>query len=417
MALRKKGDAGMAKANLLTALQVKQARKPGIYSDGQGLRLRVDEGGAKRWVLRLTIRGRRRDVGLGSAGDVSLLEARDRAAELRKAARDGRDPVAVQRAARTSVPTFREAAEAEHERRFGRRRDGKHPDQWINTLKQHAFPKIGDLVVSEITMADVLNVLTPIWMTKPETARRVRQRIRVVLERARVEGHRDGNNPADAVGAALQKQPRRSRHHAAVPYAEVPVLVRRLCASNGDGLVRLALEFTILTAMRTGEVLGARWEEVDLASATWTIPGERMKVDEEHRVPLSDRCVEILRMARALAPKNELVFPSRRKRGEPLSDMAMLMHLRRLGRSETVHGFRSSFRDWAAEETNFAREVCEAALAHQVENPVEAAYRRGDLLAKRRGLMAAWAAFATGQPEHAADDSDLAVDGRSVPVG
>jgi integrase len=383
----------MAKGNLLTALKVKQASTPGVYSDGLGLRLRVKESGAKRWVLRLTVHGRRRDVGLGSAAEVSLVEVRERAAELRKAAREGRDPVAVRRAARTLVPTFREAAEQEHARRCKGWRDGKHRDQWINTLRQHAFPKIGDLLVSDITMADVLDVLTPIWLAKAETARRVRQRIRVVLERARVAGHRDGFNPADAVGAALQKQPRRSQHHAAVPYAEIPALVRRLHASNGDGLVRLALEFTILTAMRTGEVLGARWEEFDLAVATWTIPAERMKVEVEHRVPLSDRCVEILRLARALAPKSELVFPSRKKRGEPLSDMALLMHVRRLGRSETVHGFRSSFRDWAAETTNFPLEVCEAALAHQVENRVERAYRRSDLFAKRRLLMASWAIF------------------------
>ncbi|WP_324614865.1 tyrosine-type recombinase/integrase [Hyphomicrobium album] len=388
----------MAKAFLLTALFVKQVREPGVYRDGQGLVLRVFESGAKRWVLRVTARGRRRDVGLGSASEVSLAEARERAAERRKDVREGRDPVAAQRAARTSIPTFRDAAEQEHQRRCKGWRDGKHRDQWINTLRQHAFRKIGDRLVSDVTMADVLDVLTPIWLAKAETARRVRQRLRVVLERARVAGHRDGINPVDAIGAALQKQPRRSRHHAAVPYADMPALMRRLHASNGDGLVRLALEFTILTAMRTGEVLGARWEEIDLPTATWTIPAERMKVEVEHRVPLSDRCVEMLRLARALAPKSELVFPSRKRRGEPLSDMAMLMHLRRLGRSETVHGFRSSFRDWAAEETNFQPQVCEAALAHQVENRVEGAYRRGDLFAKRRELMKAWERFITGGP-------------------
>ena len=283
----------MAKASLLTALFVKQVREPGVYRDGQGLVLRVFESGAKRWVLRVTARGRRRDVGLGAASEVSLAEARERAAERRKDVRDGRDPVAAQRAARTSIPTFRDAAEQEYQRRCKGWRDGKHRGQWINTLRQHAFPKIGDRLVSDVTMADVLEVLTPIWQAKAETARRVRQRIRIVLERARVAGQRDGINPADAVGAALQKQPRRARHHAAVPYAEVPALLRRLQASNGDGLIRLALEFTILTAMRTGEVLGARWEEIDLAVATWTIPAERMKVEAEHRVPLSDRCIEI----------------------------------------------------------------------------------------------------------------------------
>jgi integrase len=201
-----------------------------------------------------------------------------------------------------------------------------------------------------------------------------------------------------------------------VPYAEVPSVVRLLHASNGDGLVRLALEFTILTAMRTGEVLGARWEEIDLAATTWTIPAARMKVEAEHRVPLNDRCVEILRLARALAPKSELVFPSRKKRGEPLSDMALLMHLRRLGRSETVHGFRSSFRDWASETTNFPREVCEAALAHQVENPVERAYRRGDLFAKRRELMQAWERFATERPRCLVQPHSSLCTGLSAPA-
>lgn len=386
----------MAKANALTALSVKQARRPGVYLDGQGLRLRVEEGGAKRWVLRLTVNGRRRDVGLGSATDVSLFEARERAADLRKAARDGKDPVAVQRAVRTLVPTFREAAEQEHARRCKAWREGKHRAQWINSLRQHAYPKIGHRLVSDITMSDVLDVLAPIWVDKAETARRVRQRIRVVLEYTRVAGHRDGINPADAVGAALQRQLRRSGHHAAMPFAEVPAFMRQLHASDGEGLVRLALEFTILTAMRTREVLGARWEEIDIMSATWTVPAERMKVEAEHRVPLSSRCLEVLRLARALAPKSELVFPSRRKRGAALSDMAMLMHLRRLGYRSTTHGFRSSFRDWASETTNFSREVCEAALAHQVENRVERAYRRGDLLAKRRQLMDAWGNFLSG---------------------
>lgn len=389
----------MTKANLLTAVFVKQCRKPGVYRDGQGLLLRVSENGAKRWVLRVTVRGRRRDVGLGSASAVALQEAREKASALRKAAREGRDPVAAQRAARSSIPTFREAAEQEHGRRRQAWRNGKHCDQWINTLRQHAFPKIGDRLVPDISMSDVLEVLSPIWLTKPETARRVRQRIRAILERARVAGHRDGINPVDSVAAGLPRQSRRTRHHAAVPYEDIPVLVRRLQASSGDALVRLALEFLILTAARTGEVRFARWEEIDKATAMWTVPASRMKAGEEHRVPLSDRCIEILESARTSAPKGELVFPSRRTRGKPLSDMALLMHLRRLGHAETVHGLRSSFRDWASEVTNFPREVCEAALAHQVEDRVERAYRRGDLLAKRRRLMNDWARFVGGSAQ------------------
>jgi integrase len=380
----------VAKANLLTVLRVKNA-KPGVHQDGQGLRLKVAKSGAKRWVLRVTIRGRPRDVGLGSAMEVSLQDARERAAELRKAARDGRDPVAAQRAARSTIPTFREAAKLVHEQRRPMWGDGKHVDQWINTLRDHAFPVLGGHLVSEIGAPDALAVLMPIWLTKPETARRVKQRIRIVLEWARVAGHRDGINPADAVEPALPRQPRKNGHHAAVAYEELPALCRRLRASQGSPVIRLALEFLILTASRTGEVIGARWDEIDVTCATWTIPASRMKGGREHRVPLTDRCLDILREARALRPKGDIVFQG--KRGKPMSNMAMAMRLRRLDRDETVHGFRSSFRDWAAETTNFSREVCEAALAHQVENRVERAYRRGDLFAKRRLLMASWASF------------------------
>ena len=221
----------------------------------------------------------------------------------------------------------------------------------------------------------------------------MRQRIRLVLERARVAGHRDGINPADAVGAGLPRQSRKTEHFASVPYAEVPELVRRSRVSSGSGIVRLAFEFLVLTVGRTGEVIGARWIEINFKEATWTIPASRMKARREHRVPLSTRCVEILEFAKELQPKSELIFPGRR--GEQLSNMALPMFLTRLERNETVHGFRSSFRDWAA-EAGFAHEVCEAALAHVVENRVEAAYRRTDLFARRRTLMDGWASFVTG---------------------
>ena len=376
----------MARVNLLTAVFVKQCHRPGVYRDGQGLLLRVDQRGAKRWVHRVTIRGSRRDVGLGSAKTVSLQNARDRAADLRKAAREGRDPVAAQSATRSTIPTFAEAARIPHEQHREGWANGKHVEQWINTLRHHAFPLIGGKLVSEITASDVLCVLSPIWLAKPETARRVRQRIRLVLERARVAGHRDGINPADAVGAGLPRQSRKTEHFASVPYAEVPELVRRSRVSSGSGIVRLAFEFLVLTVGRTGEVIGARWIEINFKEATWTIPASRMKARREHRVPLSTRCVEILEFAKELQPKSELIFPGRR--GEQLSNMALPMFLTRLERNETVHGFRSSFRDWAA-EAGFAHEVCEAALAHVVENRVEAAYRRTDLFARRRTLMRA----------------------------
>jgi integrase len=388
----RKGGRIVAKAHLLTAIFVKQCRKPGVYRDGQGLLLRVDQSGAKRWVLRVTIRGHRRDVGLGSAGAISLQNARERAADLRKAAREGRDPVAAQRATRSTIPTFAEAARVAHEQHREGWANGKHVEQWINTLRDHAFPLIGGKLVSEITAGDVLDVLSPIWLSKPETARRVRQRIRLVLERARVAGHQDGINPADAVGAGLPRQSRKTEHFASVPYVEVPELLRRSRVSSGSGLVRLAFEFLVLTAARTGEVIGARWVEIDFREATWTIPASRMKARREHRVPLNPRCIEILRLAHELQPKSELIFPGRR--GKPLSNMALAMFLRRLGRDETVHGFRSSFRDWAA-ESGFSHEVCEAALAHVVENKVERAYRRTDLFERRRQVMMAWSSFLT----------------------
>lgn len=383
----------MTKANALTPVFVKQCKTAGVYRDGQGLILRVEATGARRWVLRLTIRGKRRDIGLGSAREVSLVEARDKAVELRRLKRDGADPIAAQRTAKKTAPTFAEAAAIVHRQRLRAWSNGKHRDQWINTLRDHAFPEIGNKLVADISTGDVLAVLTPIWLTKHETARRVRQRVRAVLEWAAVAGHREGANPAIGVGAGLPRQPSKGGHFAAVPYTEVPALACRLRASAGGEVTRLALGFLILTAARTNEVTGAQWDEIDLDDASWKVPAARMKARREHRVPLPQRCVEILLRARELRRRSDLVFPG--KLGKPLSNMAMAMLMRRLGRSETVHGFRSSFRDWAAEATNFPREVCEAALGHLVESKVERAYRRTDLFEKRRLLMQAWADFAS----------------------
>lgn len=384
----------MAKANGLTSVFVKQCRQAGVYRDGQGLMLRVEPTGAKRWVLRITVRGRRRDIGIGSAKDVSLIEARDQAFELRRLARNGHDPVSARRAARTSIPTFRDAATEVHSQRLKGWSNGKHRDQWINTLRDHAYPHIGDKLVSDISTADILNVLTPIWLTKYETAKRVRQRIRAVLDWSSVSGFRTGPNPADLVSAGLPRPPREERHHDSMPYEDVPIFIRSLKESVSSETIQLALEYLILTAARTGEVIGARWHEISLEREIWILSAARMRkgFPREHRVPLSPRCIEILDRARNLYPNSEIIFPGRR--GQELSNMAMAMLMRRLGRSETVHGFRSSFRDWAAETTNFSREVCEAALAHVVESKVERAYRRSDLFAKRRLLMSNWARYA-----------------------
>ncbi len=381
----------------LTVVQVRALQKPGRYSDGNGLYLVVDPTGAKRWLLRTTVHGRRRDIGLGGLSLVSLAEAREKALGYRKLARDGGDPVLEKRKARNAVPTFRAAAEQVYADHKASWKNTKHAQQWLNTLQQYAFPHIGDRMVDTIDTPEVLRVLSPIWLTKPETARRVRQRIGTVLDWAKAAGFRTGDNPIAGVAKGLPKQGARDDHHAALPYAQVPEFVSGLRASKHTEVGRLAFEFLILTAARTGEVLGATWNELDFTQSLWTIPAERMKTGRPHRVPLSERAVEILWQAKAIGSGSGYLFPGRGGT-KPLSNMVFLMALRRMKLDITAHGFRSSFRDWAAEQTSFPREVCEMALAHTVENKVEAAYRRGDLFEKRRALMDAWSQFISRQP-------------------
>ena len=376
----------------LTAVAVRNLSAPGRYADGNGLYLVVDSSGAKRWMLRTVVHGRRRDIGLGSLRLVSLSEAREQALVYRKLARSGGDPLAEKRAATRVVPTFAEAAKSVHAEHKAGWKNGKHADQWINTLEQYAVPVIGDRRVDHIDTPDVLRVLSPIWLTKPETARRVRQRIKTVLDWAKASGFRSGENPVDGVAKGLPRQPDRKEHHSALAYAEVPGFIGKLHASSLGEQTRLAFEFLILTAARTGEVIRAKWDEIDFARQAWTVPASRMKAGREHRVPLSGRCVEILRRAERLAGASDYLFPGRRPE-KPMSNMVFLMALRRMDLNVTAHGFRSAFRDWAAEQTNVPREVCEMALAHAVESKVEAAYRRGDLYGKRRELMAAWADY------------------------
>ncbi len=319
------------------------------------------------------------------------------AVRYRKIARSGGDPLAEKRKAQIVVPTFREAARTVHAEHRAAWRNEKHAAQWLQSLTQHAFPHIGDCRVDLIDTPDVLKVLSPIWLTKPETARRIKQRIGTVLDWAKACRFREGENPIDGVSKALPKQPDRKNHFAALPYPDVPQFIATLRASEAGEPARLAFEYLILTAARTSEVLNAAWNEIDFDSSTWTIPASRMKANQEHRVPLPPRCIEILRRAREISSKGDLVFPGR-SLNKPMSNMVFLMALRRMGPPITVHGFRSAFRDWAAERTNFSREVCELALAHSIGNKVEAAYRRGDLFEKRRELMATWAAFATNAP-------------------
>lgn len=391
----------------LTALKVEKTKEPGMYADGGGLYLRVTKEGTRNWVFRFMLNGRARWMGLGPLHTIGLAEARARATAHRQRRLDGVDPIDARRAdkqqARLDIAkaiTFKECAAKYITAHKAGWRNAKHAAQWTATLETYAEPEIGALSVQAIDTGLVLKVLEPIWATKPETATRVRGRIEAILDWATVRGYRKGDNPARWRGHLDQTLPARAKvakveHHAALPYGELGGFVASL--RQQEGTAALALEFAILTAARTGEVIGATWAEIDVAGKVWTLPAERMKAGKEHRVPLGARAVEIVedmkKLAGADAPANGFVFPGA-KRGRPLSNMAFLMLLRRMGRDDlTAHGFRSTFRDWAAERTSFPAEVAEMALAHAVGDKVEAAYRRGDLVEKRRRLMVEWAKF------------------------
>ena len=376
----------------LTAATVRSLSKTGMHADGNGLYLRVDRSGARRWIQRLVVQGKRRDVGLGSATLVTLAEAREAALENKKVARAGEDPFAAKKALQ-GIPTFKEAAEKVHDLSEPTWRNAKHGDQWINTLKTYAFPILGNKRVSAITSADVLAVLSDIWTSKPETARRVKQRIGTVLKWAIANDWRK-DNPADAVIRALPKHDRsKIRHQKALPYDKVADAVAIVSSSDAGVATKLAFEFLVLTATRSGEVRGATWSEIDLDKRDWTVPAERMKATKPHRVPLTDRCMAILDAARALKQSDsDLVFPGT-KAGKALSDMTLSKLMKDLKIDAVPHGFRSSFRDWAGEQTAHPREVIELALAHGIKDKAEAAYARSDLYLKRRQLMEEWSNF------------------------
>ncbi|WP_041316978.1 tyrosine-type recombinase/integrase [Hyphomicrobium nitrativorans] len=375
----------------LNAAKVRTLNVPGRYSDGNGLYLEVAPSGAKRWLLRTVVQGRRRDFGLGSVSTVSLAEARLKAAKYRSIARSGGDPVA-DRNAQKGIPTFEHAARAVHNSHRQHWANSKHAAQWLTSLETYAFPLIGALPVNKIEPRDVLHVLNPIWLPKHETARRVRQRIKTVLDWCQASGFRDGTNPTDSIQKGLPKHNKPTRHHAALPYAKLPFFINALRSFEADTSVKLALEFLILTATRTNETLKATWNEID--GDIWTIPATRMKNKQIHRVPLPRRCVEILEEAKILST-GPYIFPGRQPT-RPLSNMALLQVLRRLGLDgqATVHGFRSSFKDWATECTPFPHEVSEAALSHTVRDKTVAAYQRGDIFEKRRALMKDWQDYA-----------------------
>ena len=381
----------------LSTVRINSIKSKGRFADGNGLYLVVDPSGAKRWVLRTMVRGKRRDIGLGGLKLVSLAEAREKAAEFRTMAREGGDPVAERRKATKTAPTFKEAAKAVYESYKAAWKNPKHVAQWISSMEAYAFPIIGTLRVDEIETTDVMRVLSPIWLSKPETARRVRQRMKSTLDWAKASGFRSGDNPVDGVTSGLPKHTDRDNHFQAIPYKEVPKFVVALRDSNTNEIVRLAFELLILTATRTNEVLNADWAEIDLKKKVWTIPGSRMKTSQEHRIPLSSRALELFKRAQKIGNEEGIVFPGRDSK-KPLSNMAFLMSIRRMGLDFTAHGFRSAFRDWAAETTNYPRDVCEMALAHSIKNKTEAAYRRGDLFEKRKELMKSWDRFIVGKP-------------------
>ncbi|MEQ5837885.1 tyrosine-type recombinase/integrase [Paraburkholderia acidicola] len=388
--------------NKLSATQVNKLTKTGLYSDGGGLYLQITKGGVKSWLFRYMKSGKARGMGLGPLHTISLSEARSRALAVRKQLLDGVDPLdakrsehAMRRAVEAKSKTFDECAEAYIEAHRNGWKNVKHGDQWTNTLDTYASPHFGTLPVSAVDTTLVMKALEPIWATKTETASRVRGRIESVLDWATVRGYRSGENPARWKGHLDHLLPKRSKvqkveHHAALPYADAPDFMTVL--RGQEGTAAKALELLILTATRTNEVLGARWDEFNLDDKVWTIPTERMKAGKEHRVPLSKVALRIV-IEMKESRQNDYVFAGQRE-NRPLSNMALLQLLKRMERGDlTAHGFRSTFRDWVGETTHYPREVAEAALAHLLKDKAEAAYARGDLFNKRAAMMRDWANY------------------------
>jgi integrase len=389
------------KIHRLTALQVKQASNPGWYADGQGLYLQVSNSGSKSWVYRYEKGGKERRHGLGPFPSVSLETARRGAEFCRQLRVDGYDPIDYKRQLEATRQlenakgiTFKECALAYIDSHKAGWKNRKHESQWRNTLETYAFPIMGNLSVQHIDVGLVLKVLEAIWFDKTETASRVRQRIENILDWAKVRNYRTGENPALWRGHLDKLLPKRTKvqkvkHFAAMPYAELPDYFRSL--REIDTLAAKSLAFTILTATRSNEAREAKWEEIDLKAGAWTIPDERMKAGRPHRIPLTQECVEILKEMEPFRA-NDLVFPGLRK-GKPISDAALLKQLKQTHPDLTIHGFRSSFRDWCAEMTNYPGALAEAALAHTLKDKTEAAYQRGDMFEKRRKLMDAWSNY------------------------
>lgn len=379
----------------LTARKIETAKEPGMYADGEGLYLRIGPTGGKSWILRTVVHGRRRELGIGSASLVGLAEAREKARQLRKVARDGGDPDTLRK--RENL-TFEEAAKRVHAQLLPTWKNKKHAETWLSSIENHANPAFGKRPIGTVTTADVLKALTPIWTDRNETANRLKQRIAAVFDWAKGAGHYPHENPVNGLKKALPVVKSVDSHMASLPWQDLPALMSDL--AQREGVSARTLEFIILTAVRSGEARGARWAEFDLKSKTWTIPGERMKRGIQHRVPLCDAAVVILEKMKGLDA--DLVFPSatRAKDGaaKPQSDMVFKALYERMKRKGfTTHGFRSTFRDWCSESAHAEREIAEAALAHATGNAVERAYARSDLFERRRKLMGLWGQYASGK--------------------
>ena len=379
--------------NELTALKVRKLDIPGRYADGNNLYLEIDKSGARRWTLRVTVLGRRRDMGLGGVSTVSLEEARELAYQYKKIARSGGDPILERQKNKGLQTTLIHCAKKVHQINLPTWKNQKFAKQWFSSLEHHVFPAIGKLPISQVTSADILRVLIPIWNTKGDTAKKIKQRLRMIIKWARAQGYFQGDDPVELAEQALPKQLKSDDHHKSLEFEKLPEMISNLRKSKISLPTKLALEFTILSACRTSEVLNAKWEEIDLTKLIWSIPSERMKGGKIHQVPLTDRMTVILNDCKKLKTNNDLLFPSEIN-GEALSNNTMRLALKkRLKVDATVHGMRSSFKDWASETTNFANEVSEMALAHAISNKTELAYRRRTLIEKRRQLMQKWSDY------------------------
>ena len=380
---------------MMTAAEAKAIKRPGSYRAGDTLYLRVGYTGSKSWVQRLVVEGKRHDIGLGSFKLVKLAEARAKAQENLRAARiEGRNPLAEKRQAH--MPSFEQAAVRTWEALKPRWRNGKHTTNWRQVMEKYAIPVIGATPIDKIGREDVLRILTPLWTKRPETARRLRMKMRATFKWAQAHGYIEINPAGEMIDGALPKQRTVKAHFRALDYREITAALESIEASGASIAAKLALRFLVLTASRTGETLGATWSEIDLENRTWTIPAERMKTTNPHRVPLSDAALAVLQKARILADRSGLIFPSSLRQGRPLSNMSLTKLLRDNGLADraTVHGFRSSFRDWCA-DTGKPREIAEAALAHVVGG-AEGAYFRSDMIDRRRLVMDQWADFLAG---------------------